>query len=214
MDQAMVKLRERAPNDVLDYSYAMECLNDYAQPRSKLLRLIKSGALIRIKKGLYVFGKPYRHDELALEMIANLIYGPSYVSLEWALSYYGLIPEQVAEVTSVTIKRKTNFNTPIGRFSYAHSKLDIYPIGITRLQLSTYQAALIASKEKALADQLIIRRGKVTSMLELQKILFEDFRIEEEDLTTVDINFFERMVAARSHSTIVFLIKLLKRLQK
>ncbi len=111
-----------------------------------------------------------------------MMYGPSYVSLEWALGYYGMIPERVEEITSVTTKRRAHFDTPIGRFSYEHSLKIIYPIGLTRYEESKYQSALIATKEKAVADQLVIRRGKVTSLVELEKILFQDLRIEEEDL--------------------------------
>lgn len=212
MDRALITLRERVPGNELDYGLAMDCLKDYSKPRDKLSRLLKSGALIRLKKGLYIFGKPYQRGDLSLTMIANMIYGPSYVSLEWALGHYGLIPERVEEVTSITVKRKAHFDTPLGRFTYEHSNASAYPIGLTRFEESKYQSALIATKEKALADQLIIRRGKVTSLVELEQILFEDFRIEEEDVAALDISVFERIVSVHSHSALIYLIKLIKRL--
>jgi hypothetical protein len=62
--------------------------------------------------------------------IANPLYGPSYISLEYALSYYGLIPERVESITSVTTKRSKKFITPLGSFSYEHIPLKAYPIGI------------------------------------------------------------------------------------
>jgi hypothetical protein len=213
MDAALIALRERAPGNELDYGFVMDCLKDYSNPRGKLTRLLKSGALIRLKKGLYVFGRPYQRGDLSMTMLANMIYGPSYVSLEWALGHYGLIPERVEEVTSITVKRKARFDTPIGRFTYEHSNLTSYPIGLTRFEESKYQSALIATKEKAVADQLIVRRGKVTSLVELEQILFEDFRIEEEDVAALDISVFERIVSVHSHSALFYLIKLIKRLR-
>lgn len=213
MDPVLIHLRERAPGNELDYGFVMDCLKDYVAPRAKLTRILNSGALIRVKKGLYVFSAPYRRGNLSMEMLANMIYGPSYVSLEWALSYYGMIPEKVEEVTSVTIKRKAAFTTPIGRFSYEHLNPATYPIGLTRYEESKYQSALIATKEKALADQLVIRRGKVTSLVELENILFQDIRIEEEDLLSLDVGIIDNILAKHSHSALVYLATLIKRLQ-
>lgn len=213
MDEALIRLRQQALSNEIDYGFVMDCLKNYASPRAKLSRLLHSGALIRVKKGLYVFGEPYRRGNLSMEMLANMIYGPSYVSLEWALSYYGLIPERVEEVTSVTMKRKKSYDTPIGRFSYEHCPLSTYPIGLKRYEESTYQSALIASKEKAIVDQLIIRRGKVTSLIELERIMFYDLRMEEEDLTTLNIDIIKHIISVRPHSAVVYLLKLLHRLQ-
>lgn len=213
MDPSLITLRERAPGNELDYGFVMDCLKGYASPRAKLSRLLKSGALIRVKKGLYVFGVPYQRGSISMEMLANMIYGPSYVSLEWALRYYGMIPEGVEEITSVTTKRTTNFDTPIGRFSYEHCNPVTYPIGLTRYEESKYQSALIATKEKAVADQLVIRRGKVTSLIELEHILFQDLRMEEEDLATLNVNVIDRIISAHSHSALVYLASLIRRLQ-
>lgn len=213
MDSAIITLRERAPSNELDYGFVMDCLKGYSSPRAKLSRLLKSGALIRIKKGLYVFGEPYRRGSISKEMLANMIYGPSYISLEWALGYYGMIPERVEEITSVTTKRRAHFDTPIGRFSYEHSLKIIYPIGLTRYEESKYQSALIATKEKAVADQLVIRRGKVTSLVELEKILFQDLRIEEEDLAKLDVSVIDHIISAHAHSALIYLATLIRRLQ-
>lgn len=213
MDKAILTLRERAPSNELDYGFVMDCLKNYASPRGKLSRLLKTGVLIRVKKGLYVFGEPYRKGDLSMELLANMIYGPSYVSLEWALSYYGLIPEKVEEITSVTTKRKTTFNTPIGRFTYKHTNPILYPIGLTRYEASKYQSALIATKEKALSDQLVLKRGKITSLVELEQILFEDLRVEEEDLRQFDYDIINKLFALSKHSALSYFLKLLKRLQ-
>ena len=211
MDPAMMVLRSRAPSEELDYGFVMDCLKDYRFSRAKLTHLLKSKALIRVKKGLYVFGPPFNRYPYSLETLANIAYGPSYVSLEWALQTYGMIPERVEEVTSVTFKRKQIFHTPIGRFSYAHRPLLAYPAGIIQRQAAEYQNYLIATPEKALIDLLVVRRGMVSKASELEEILFEDFRMEEDDLRRLDLEQMRRINNAYPHSTITHLITLLSK---
>ncbi len=211
MDSAMAILRSRAPSEELDYGFVMDCLKSYAYPRKKLTHLLKTGALIRVKKGLYVFGPLFARHSYSMETLANLIYGPSYVSLEWALQTYGMIPEHVEEVTSVTIKRSRMFNTPIGRFSYARRPLYSYSVGLVRRQFSEYQGYLIATPEKALVDLLVVRRGQVANTTELQEVLFEDFRFEEEDILKLDLSLLKKINDAYSHSTITYLINFLSK---
>lgn len=211
MDSAISLLRTRSPSEEIDYGFVMDCLKNYAFPRNKLNQLLHTGSLIRVKKGLYVFGPLYSRQPYSLETLANMLYGPSYVSLEWALQAYGMIPERVEEITSVTIKRSIIFDTPVGRFSYAHRPLKAYPQGITRRQISEYQSYLIATPEKALVDLLIIRRGKITKIAELKQVLYEDFRIEEEDLQKINLDLLRKINHASPHSTITHLIKLLSK---
>lgn len=211
MDQAMQLLRSKAPSEIVDYGFVMDCLKNYSFPRTKLTQLLKTGALIRIKKGLYVFGPLFSRQPYSLEILANLIYGPSYISLEWALHTYGMIPERVEEVTSITTKRSRMFTTPVGRFSYTHKQLLAYPIGVEWRQISDYQSYLIATPEKALIDLLTVRRGKVSKSSELRELLFEDFRIEEEDLQRLDLALMRKINDAYPHSTITLLIDFLSK---
>ena len=125
-----------------------------------------------------------------------MIYGPSYVSLEWALHYYRMIPERVEEITSVTLKRKQSFFTPLGTFSYEHTHPEAYPVGITRIEPNEYQKALIATPEKAVCDLLMLRRGKITSRSELKEILYDDFRFEEERVQQLDRERLKLIAAA------------------
>jgi predicted transcriptional regulator of viral defense system len=74
-----------------DYQILQDALADYSRPRDKIRNLIKKKEIIRVKKGLYVLGDGHRKRPYSRELLANLIYGPSYVSLEYALSYHGLI---------------------------------------------------------------------------------------------------------------------------
>lgn len=206
LDKAMAQLKSKAKENALDYSFIMHCLKNYASPRSKLTQLIKSEALIRIKKGLYVFSEPYLKENLSLEVLANLAYGPSYVSLEWALQKYHFIPEYVAEVTSVTAKKSYKFTCSLARFSYAHVPSTLYATGVTQME-----GALMATPEKALTDFLIIRRGRVTSIKEMRLILFEDMRVDDEVLFGLDLNLIKLIYENYKHSAIYYLIKVLEK---
>lgn len=77
----------------VDYPSIISALCDYASPRDKITHWLRSGELIRIKKGVYVFSKDVSNAPPSIELLANLIYGPSAISLQYALSFYGLIPE-------------------------------------------------------------------------------------------------------------------------
>ena len=112
--------------DTFDYQTLLDALSDYSKPRDRITRLLASGAIVRVKKGLYCFGETFRRGPVVREHLANLIYGPSYVSLDYALGYHGLIPERVERVTSVTTRRSREFVTPFGVFSYR--MLSRYPL--------------------------------------------------------------------------------------
>src|SRR5436190_9717139 len=93
-------LRKLAEKEIIDYTFLISVLSNYASPRDKITAWLKSGDLIRVKKGLYVFGKDVALTPFSHEVLANLIYGPSAISLSYALAFYGLIPERVTTVTS------------------------------------------------------------------------------------------------------------------
>jgi len=113
IDPGLAVLREKSSGEELDYGFVMECLKGYKNPRVKLNHLLKIKALIRVKKGIYVFGSHFSRRPYSPEVLANIIYGPSYVSLEWACQYYRLIPEKVTTVTSITTQRSRKFQTPM-----------------------------------------------------------------------------------------------------
>jgi len=115
---AIALIRRNVEGEVFDYQVLLNALAGYRKPRDKITRLLASGAVVRVKKGLYCFGEAFRKEPLSREYLANLIYGPSYVSLEYALSHHGLIPERVETVTSMTTRRSRHFDTPFGTFSY------------------------------------------------------------------------------------------------
>lgn len=213
IDPALAELRRRAKGNELTYGFVMDCLSSYRSPREKLTRLLKSKALIRVKKGLYVFSQLNTRGYVCKELLANLIHGPSYVSLEWAMGFYGLIPEAVYGITSITVKQKKHFDTPLGRFSYEHCHPKRYPVGIEQKEQTPDQRFLIATPEKALADLLIVRRGWTVSIKEMQEILFEDFRIDEEDLVNMDFQLIEEIYNSYPHSAVEYLMKVLEKIR-
>ena len=89
----LCQIRLKIEQDVFDYRALMEALSQYRKPRDKITKLLASGVILRIKKGLYCFGEVLSKELIIRESVANLIYGPSYVSMDYALSYHGLIPD-------------------------------------------------------------------------------------------------------------------------
>ncbi len=208
IDPGLAILLDKAPGEEFDYGFVMECLKEFSNPRVKLTYLLKIKALIRVKKGLYIFGKKFARRPYSPEVLANMICGPSYVSLEWACQYYRLIPEKVTTVTSVTTLRSRQFQTPIGLFTYDHIPLRVFPVGVLLIKFSDKQQALMATKEKALVDLLVVRRGSFRSKKQFEETLLEDLRVEEEDIKTLDLKLLKDIYRAQSHSAIKYLIQL------
>ncbi len=170
--------------------------------------------MIRVKKGLYVFGPDYHREPYSLEIMANKIYGPSYISREYALAYYGIIPEYVVEVTSVTPKRSRHFDTPIGRFSYLHVPSQFYQVGFNLIKINDKATALMASPEKALADLLYLRNVNIMTTNELLELLFDDLRLEEGTVSQMQIGIFAEVLKIKEVPVLKFLIEWLKTVQK
>jgi hypothetical protein len=185
---------------VVDYQQLTSLLRRYAKPRDRITALLAAGELIRVRKGLYVLGDRYRREPLVRELLANLIYGPSYVSLDYALSRHGLIPERVAEVTSVTTGEHRRFVTPMGVFSYRKITPRRYSEGI-EWHGDGVARYLMASPEKALADKVASdRRLRRPTNAALRAYLLDDLRIDPDQLATLDLGRLDRIADAyRSH---------------
>jgi len=127
---------------------------------SQLSRWVASGRLIRLRRGVYAIGTPYRRREPHAFEIANVLARPSYVSLESALAFHGLIPEAVFTTTSVTAARPELLETPLGRFDYRHiSPSLLWGYAEERLGADAPSTALVATPEKALLDLIYLRPG-------------------------------------------------------
>jgi len=184
-------LRKSIPYEEFDYQTLLQALEDYAHPRDKISNLIRKKIIIRVKKGIYIFGEEFRHEPYSREILANLIDGPSYVSLEYALQFYGLIPERVESVTSVTVGRARRFNTPIGLFSYTTVPMNAFASGVNREKTGSGRSFLIALPEKALADKIRTdRRTGIRSQKDMRKYIIEDMRLDWQDLRGMQLTRF------------------------
>jgi len=187
MKMAVEQIRRQIPTEEFDYQALSDCLKDYARPRDRISDLIKSGAIVRVKKGLYIFGPDYSRGPYSRELLANLMYGPSYVSLDYALAHHALIPERVETVTSVTCAKSRSFLTPVGRFTYWAVPLEYYRTGIDIVEISERRSFLLATREKALADKVYHDRGaSIGTARELEEYLFENLRLDSGALRELD----------------------------
>lgn len=176
------RLRQAIPQEEFDYTLLTGALSEYAAKNQKINELLKSGVITRIKKGLYVYGPNYNRAPVCKEVLANLIYGPSCISLEYALAYHGLIPERVETVTSVTPKRNKEFQTPLGRFSYRYLGPEKYPHGIEQVWVDEKHPVLMASAEKAICDYVALNKiTEISSTDDAKNFLESDLRIDRND---------------------------------
>src|SRR6185503_4405194 len=118
-------IQEFAPIPIPHHAM-MGLLKDYINPNNKIHELVKSGILQRVTKGLYIAGQALQAERPDPFLLANQILGPSYVSVESALSYHGLIPERVYATTSMTTKAARQYQTPLGTFTYTRLSLPYY----------------------------------------------------------------------------------------
>ena len=185
---------------IITSDIAKSNLVNFSNKDTKLSRDVKNGKLIKIVNGLYETDSntsPY--------LLAGSIYGPSYISFEYALSFYGLIPEKVNVVTSATFnkKKKKIFNTSFGTFTYRDVPQVTYPEEIILKEENGYSYQ-IASKEKAICDKLYTLKP-IKNLDNLRKLLFDDLRIDKDIFESLDIEKIEKL-SNLYHSTNVSLL--------
>ena len=185
---------------------------DYQSPNMHISMLEKKGLLIRLKRGLYVVTPEISGKELSVGLIANHIYGPSYVSLHWALRFYGLIPERIDTVTSITTRHTREFENSLGRFTFRGVTPDYFPIGI-KSQDDAGLHFLLASPEKAICDMLMQEKHVPDQSISRLEVFFEeDMRIDLEDLRQLDASIIRQcMGAGNKKQVFANLLKLIER---
>lgn len=205
------KIKDFAEGPISRY-LILELLSDYDRPNDKISELIKNKELISIRRGLYITGPEMDLPSPEPFLIANHLRGPSYVSLEAALSHWNLIPERIYEISSATIKTSKTYKTPVGRFSYHQLKLPYYSYGIKSIAYSTRQTALIASPEKALCDKIVLTpRVNLRSIKQTQQFLLDDLRMDREILNTLNLEVMDTWVEnAPKKNSLKMLIKTLR----
>ena len=174
-------------------------------------RALKSGEVVQVRRGLFHLSNSVFPALVSTEVLANLIYGPSYVSLESALAYHGWIPEAVHNCTSVTSGKPKRFDTPHGRFSYVRIKQTPLMAGVLCSQVSEYTSFLVATPLKAIADIVAARGLDWTG----GHPVISSLRIEPEDLESLSSKDFDMLEGVYySKRARVFLAGLRKELNK
>ena len=179
---------------------------DYANPLDKIKRDADRGLLIRLTRGLYETDK-----NVEPHLLAGCILSPSYLSFEFALSYYGLIPERVVAITSASLNVHKNkmFINKFGRYVYSDIPLPAFSDGLTVIGYGEYLVR-IATKEKAICDSLYKWRV-VHSIKALKELLFEDKRIYEEEFASCDFQLLKRLAKLYKKTNLNLLIELIEK---
>ena len=176
--------------------------SDLKQPKDKISDLERKGFIIRIKRDLYVVSKKVHQQEISSELVANHLYSPSYVSLESALTYHGLIPERVYLMRSVCTKMHKWYDTPLGQFEYVKVPENYFPIAVKQEIIDNSYCFLIASPEKALCDLILCTNNlRLQSVKAMQNYLIEDLRIDFDILKNLDTEIIKQCIEVGKKKT-------------
>ena len=180
-------------------------LSNYSNKDTKLTREVNKGNLIKIVNGLYE-----TDPNTPAYLLASSIYGPSYISFEYALSYYGLIPERVNVITCATLnkKKKKKYNTYFGTFTYRDIPSLAYPEQVILMNEGHYSYQ-IATKEKALCDKLYTLKP-LKNYTNLENMLFNDLRIDKEEFSKLNAEAIENLSKLYHATNVSLLAKYMK----
>lgn len=191
---------------IITTSMLKERYKEYANPLDKIKRDADKGVLIRINRGIYETDRTVNPC-----LLASSILSPSYLSFDWALSHYGLIPEKVVAITSASLRLRKNktFQNDFGRYEYRDIPSSAFSEGLTYLEEGDY-IVRIATKEKAVCDSLSKWRV-VHSINELKVLLFDDKRIDKEEFASCDFVLMARLAALYQKTNLDLLRKLIRK---
>ena len=180
--------------------------SNYSNPLDKIKRDTDNGVLIRLNRGIYETDKSV--DPC---FVAAAILSPSYLSFEFALSFYGLIPERVVAITSATllVRKTKSYTNKLGRFEFRDVPSAVFSEGLAQIGDGKY-IVTIATKEKALCDSLSKWRV-IKSIKQLKVLLFEDKRIDEEEFASCDFFLMRRLARLYHKTNLNYLIKLIEK---
>jgi hypothetical protein len=166
-----------------------------------LKRALKSGEVMRVHRGLYCLAAKYLRRKPDPLVLAQRIYGPSYISLETALSYHRWIPEAVYAITSASMDRSREFETPLGQFSFTRIPQKVFYTEVTRVEKGggsknepgfyASETFLMASPLKALADYVYAHKLDWVS----SGPIIDSLRVDEISLAGIKVETFERLLA-------------------
>ena len=153
----------------------------YKDPKHRILNISRKGEIVPIKRGMYETDK-----DTPGYLLANALLGPSYLSFEYALSFYGMIPERVEIYTSATFGKRKNLElrNSFGTYRYRDIPPEAYPYFYTRETVNE-RPLLIATKEKALCDMVSII-SPIRGIADFEDYLFDGMRLDEEEFDDLD----------------------------
>ncbi|MBA3603395.1 MAG: type IV toxin-antitoxin system AbiEi family antitoxin domain-containing protein [Parachlamydiaceae bacterium] len=187
MDSSFENLLQEWPLSVIrDVDITMVMIDSAPRRYAAVNRALKKGVLVRLRRGVYLIGKPFRKISPSNFRIAHSIYGPSYISFESALYYHQWIPEAVYTTTCATSKRAREFDTTLGLFQYVHVPDNLYYLGVQRVG-SEDEAFFIADPWKALADHYYAYNRNWNRPEDLHL----DMRIEIENMLESDLTMLQ-----------------------
>ncbi|MBR4401518.1 MAG: hypothetical protein IKT09_07535 [Synergistes sp.] len=191
---------------ILTTQMLIEQYHNYANPKAKIRRLVDSCELYPLTRGIYE-----TNGNTPGQCLAGAIYGPSYLSFDYALADYGLIPEAVRTFTSATFekKKKKEYVNHFGRFAYRDVPSDVYPFGIVIREENGYPYHM-ACPEKALCDKLYTM-PPVTSQREIERMLFEDLRVDSTEFAKLDTDGILQIGDMYHSNNLKYLMKCLRR---
>ncbi len=174
--------------------------------RSQLSRWVREGKLIMLRRGCYTIAPPYCGGVPPIFVLANAMKPASYISCQSALAWYGLIPENVPSVVSVTSGRGETINNKLGCFIFRHAKSSLL-WGFETIAVSPGEKARIACPEKALLDLIYLEsEGDSDSYLEQLRLQNTDV-LDREKL----ISFAHRWGKPKLERAAVRILSILER---
>lgn len=204
------------PSRIIEHATLSSILENlgYKRVNDKIVQLKNKGILTPLKSGYYVYNPLHNNTLVSKEIIANVLLGPSYISLDFALWFHGLIPESVHEVISITTKRTKSFETFFGVFSYQQIKKELFNIGLD-IKNSKSCNFIIAGKEKALCDKVYFTKDiDLRTQKAMMEFLEDDLRIDMDELHDCDMTVFEKYFKESKSKKIEVLSKVIQGLQK
>lgn len=191
---------------ILTTSMLKDRYRSYSNPLDKIKRDANDGVIFRLIRGIYE-----TDGNTNPCLLASSILSPSYLSFDWALSYYGLIPEKVVSITSASlgVRKNKTFINKFGRYEYSDVPSSVFSEGLVYLESGDYIVKL-ATKEKAICDALSKWRV-VRSIEDLKELLFIDKRVDEDEFATCDFKLMSRLAALYHKTNLDLLIKLIRR---
>ncbi|MFH0807623.1 MAG: hypothetical protein V2A57_04335 [Elusimicrobiota bacterium] len=146
-----------------------------ADIRHQVSGWVKKGYLFQLKKGVYIFNDTFRKAAPSHRFIANYLVSPSYLSLEYALGFYDLIPEKVTVYSSITTKKTHSFSNILGKFEYQSVKESLF-FGFTKADSVSHEF-FIAMPEKAVLDFFYLREDIKGKQGEFEAFRFQNLEI-------------------------------------